>query len=34
MTHPTPEQPDEDETNRFGEDENIVLEEELNDDSF
>lgn len=33
MTHPIPEQPDE-ETNRFGEDENIVLEEELNDDSF
>ena len=33
MTHPTQE-PAEEETNRFGEDENIVLEEELNDDSF
>lgn len=33
MTHPTPE-PAEEETNRFGEDENVVLEEELNDDSF
>lgn len=34
MTHPTPEPPEEDDTNRFGEDENVVLEEELNDDSF
>lgn len=33
MTHPIPE-PAEDEDNRFGEDENIVLKEELNDDSF